>query len=55
MTFPMEEPPADMRQAAKISRDMFVALCNAGFTEQQALQIIGFSIIASGLNGPPSG
>lgn len=39
--FPKEEPAADLRGAAQSVRQMFVALCQAGFTERQALTIVG--------------
>lgn len=35
------EPRSDMRQAAAGLMEMFVSLKNAGFTEHQALVIIG--------------
>jgi len=35
------EPSADLRQAAGALREMFIALCNEGFSEAQALAIIG--------------
>lgn len=35
------EPSADLRQAASAMWQMFVALTREGFTEQQALIIIG--------------
>ena len=35
------EPSADLRQAASAMRQMFIALVNEGFSEVQALQIIG--------------
>jgi hypothetical protein len=41
MTFPQEEPSAAMREAARAVRETFVALVNEGFTEQQALIIVG--------------
>lgn len=41
MTFPGEEPTADNRQMAKAIRGMFVALVNEGFSENQALEIVG--------------
>lgn len=40
MTAP-REPSADLRQAASAMRQMFVALVNEGFSETEALQIIG--------------
>lgn len=38
------EPHADMRQMANVYHQMFVALTQEGFTEQQALQIVGVII-----------
>lgn len=35
------EPTSDQRQAAIVAYQMFVALTDQGFTESQALQIIG--------------
>ncbi|MGH3933496.1 MAG: hypothetical protein ACRDS1_00690 [Pseudonocardiaceae bacterium] len=40
MSIPME-PSADMRQAANHLRQLYVALTREGFSEQQALVIIG--------------
>lgn len=42
------EPPADMRVAAAGLRNMFVALTAEGFTETQALVIIGQVLAANG-------
>ena len=36
-----QEPSADLRLAANAMRQMFTALVNEGFSETQALQIIG--------------
>jgi hypothetical protein len=44
------EPSADMRLVAYTLRQMYVALCHEGFTEQQALVIIG-QVIASNSGG----
>jgi hypothetical protein len=49
-----EEPSADLRQAASAVRQMFVALTNEGFTEQQALVIVGQVLSASILRGDES-
>lgn len=38
--FPIE-PSADVRQSAKAIREMYVAFCDEGFSETQALYIIG--------------
>lgn len=40
------EPSADMRFAAGALREMFIALLNEGFTEDQALAIIGHIMTA---------
>lgn len=40
------EPSADMRQAAAALREMYIALLNEGFTEDQALAIIGHIMTA---------
>lgn len=40
------EPSADMRTGAKAMREMFLALIAEGFTERQALAIIGEAIRA---------
>jgi hypothetical protein len=40
------EPSADLRQAASSMWQMYVALTNEGFSENQALKIIG-SVIAA--------
>ncbi len=49
MTSPTE-PSADLRQMASSMRQAYIALTNEGFTEQQALTIIGqiLSAYASG-------
>lgn len=46
--FPDEEPAADLRQAASALRQMFVALVQEGFTEKQALIIVGQTLQAGG-------
>lgn len=38
---PRVEPSADMRAGMRQLYEMFVALVDAGFTERQALQVIG--------------
>lgn len=45
------EPNAEVRQVASALWQMFVALTREGFTEAQALTIIGHSIAAS-MGGP---
>lgn len=49
MTTP-EEASADMRQFARLLRDMYVGLVAEGFTVGEALTIIGKTIAA---NTPP--
>ena len=36
---PQIEPPADIRQAATITRQVFVGYTGAGFTDDQALEL----------------
>lgn len=38
---PNREPAADLRVAARQLRELFVSLVNEGFTEHQALRIVG--------------
>lgn len=40
------EPSADLRQAASAVRQVYVALVQEGFTEQQALIIVGTLLAA---------
>lgn len=49
MTGPIE-PSADLRQMASATRQVYTALTNEGFTEQQALIIVG-QIISSASGG----
>lgn len=42
------EPSADMREAANGLRQLYVALTNEGFSDQQALVIIGQILAANG-------
>ncbi len=44
------EPSADLRQLASALRQTFIALTMEGFTEQQALTIVG-QILASSSSG----
>lgn len=44
------EPSADLRTVAHTLRETFVALTAEGFTDQQALVIIG-QILAAGIAG----
>jgi hypothetical protein len=39
-----QEPSADLRMAANAMRQMFISLVNEGFSEAQALQIIGHTV-----------
>jgi hypothetical protein len=41
------EPSADLRQLASMLHQTFIALVNEGFTEQQALIIIGQILVAN--------
>lgn len=50
MTPPME-PAAELRQMANAVRQLFIALINEGFTEGQALTIVGQVIIANSGKG----
>lgn len=47
MSQPKMEPNADMRSIANTMRQMYVALLDEGFTEQQALVLLGQTITAS--------
>lgn len=42
------EPAADIRQLASAVRQTFVALTQEGFTEHQALVIVGQILVATG-------
>lgn len=44
---PEREPTADMRTAAVQMREVFVSLVREGFSEMQALQIIGYVVAAA--------
>jgi DNA-binding CsgD family transcriptional regulator len=41
------EPSADMRMLAHTLREMFVALVAEGFSDNEAMQIIGITIAAN--------
>lgn len=41
------EPSAAMREFAGNLRQMYVALCEQGFSEQEAFQIVGITIASS--------
>lgn len=45
------EPAADLRQLANALRQTFLALVQEGFTEQQALVIIGQILAANAAGG----
>lgn len=45
------EPSADLRQIASTLMQMYVALTNEGFSERQALAIIGQCIASSTAGG----
>jgi len=34
------EPRSDLRQAAMATRELFIAMLDAGFTETQAMQVV---------------
>lgn len=42
-----QEPAADLRTLASILRQTYIALCAEGFTQQEALVIIGQIIVAN--------
>lgn len=42
------EPAAEMRMLATTLRQYFLALVQEGFTEQQALIIVGYALTAGG-------
>lgn len=44
---PTEEPSADSRQFARAMRDLFVALQAEGFSERQAILLLGQAIAAA--------
>lgn len=41
------EPSADMRQAAIVARQMFLALVEQGFTEEQALKVVIATMVSA--------
>ena len=47
MSQPKMEPHAEMRSVANWMRQMYVALIDEGFTEQQALVLLGQTVTAS--------
>lgn len=44
------EPTADMRTAAKSLREMYVAMMDEGFTENQTLKVLGAMLGTAGSN-----
>lgn len=38
------EPSAEIRQAAHITRELYLALLQENFTEEQALRVVGYAI-----------
>lgn len=50
---PKREPSADIRQAAVMMHSVFTALIDEGFTESQALTILGTMLAASISNNKP--
>lgn len=48
-----KEPAADLRQLASLLHQTFVSLCQEGFTEQQALVVIGQILAANRPGGAP--
>lgn len=38
------EPSADMRQAARAAREMFLAMVEQGFTEDQAIKLVALAM-----------
>lgn len=51
---PQQEPSATAREAANGLRDYYVALVQSGFSEAQALQVLGV-MLASALGANPPG
>ncbi|MFJ1539284.1 hypothetical protein ACIODS_12145 [Micromonospora chalcea] len=49
-TRPIVEPASDIRQFASVMRQMFVALRNEGFSDREALSVIG-QVIAANISG----
>ncbi len=45
--FPQEEPSAAAREASSGLRQLFVAMVQQGFTEAQALHIIGVAVASA--------
>ena len=48
---PKMEPAADLRQSANMMRQVYIALVDEGFSEQQALVILGQMLSAAILKG----
>lgn len=51
MTTIKKEPSADLRSLASTIRQMYVALLDEGFTEQQALIIVGQMLSSANAGG----
>jgi hypothetical protein len=49
--FPNEEPRADVRKFARGMREIYVAMQQEGFTEGEAMQIVGITIAVGVVNG----
>lgn len=49
------EPSADMRSAARGAREMFLALLEQGFTEEQAVRMIAIMLGQAASGGGTSG
>lgn len=49
--FPNEEPRAELRAFARAMREMYVAMQQEGFTEAEAMQIVGVTIASGIANG----
>lgn len=49
--FPGEEPRAELRQFARAMREIYVAMQQEGFTEAEAMQIVGVTIASGIANG----
>lgn len=45
--FPLEEPSAGFRETASSLRQMYVALVQAGFREDQAMHVVGVAVASA--------
>lgn len=50
---PKREPSADLRQSASQTHELYTALVDEGFTEAQALQLLG-TMLAAAIQGRES-